>query len=1345
MIRFVVASALALTSLVVSIAAPPPWTPQQMMQVKRVGGVYPSPPIPSSDGRHITYRIAYTLRESVMDDTRSEVVTQIHLCDVDGGNHLQLTRGAHSSDDPEWSPDGTQIAFISNRTGKQNLWLINVAGGEAEQLTDVKSGVSSFQWSPDGHSIAYTAVDPPSLDEETRNRLKSDVHLVDEQVKHSRLHVIPVAKDPHGQRVARLLTIEDLSVTPDSFDWSTDGSKIVFAHTRTTKVDDWPTSDISLVDVKTAKVTPFLHTPAAELSPKFSPDGKWIVFVKSDNPVTWGQVGNVYMANVSNGNLRKLAPTPDQRPTVIGWAGNGELICGEVRGTHSQLYSLLPNGSGSAKPISNWEGLASAGVHMSHDGRLMGFAWEWPDKPPEIYLSSTSTFQPIIISRLNRSLPKSPIGDTQVIHWKSTDKQEIEGLLTYPVGYREGQRYPLLLVIHGGPAGVFLQNFIADPYPYPVAAFAARGYAVLRANPRGSSGYGRDFRYANYKDWGGKDYQDLMTGVDHVIEMGVADKDKLGVMGWSYGGFMTSWVITHTDRFKAASVGAGVTDLVSFTGTADIQGFLPDYFGGEHWNTDQIYREHSPITHVKGVKTPTLIEHGAADERVPLSQGMELYHALKRQGCVVKMAIYPRSPHAISEPRLFLDVMNRNLEWFDQYVRGVSPQTVAVVPTTRTDNIKETLHGVEITDPYRWLEGSKSPETRAWLAEQSKYMRATLDPLPGREAVAKRLGELLKIDNMSTPTIRGDRWFFSRRRADQEQPIFIVRQGKDGKDEVLLDCNTLSPDKTVSAQPLDVSDDGKIWVYGLRQGGEDEVVVKLRDVDTKSDLSDSLPRARYAGVALTPDKTKLYFARMTKAGPRVYVRKLGEDAETEIFGKGYGPDKYIGVSMSEGGKYLLITVSHGSAAVKTELYVVDLKTDSLTTIVNDIQARFGGQIAADTLFMQTNWNAPNNKLLAVDLRHPERDQWKVIVPEGKSVMERFGLIDHKIFVSYLENVASKELILAPDGKQLGEVKFPAIGTGGVSGRWNQKQAFLNFTNFITPGTSYFYDPDKGIGEVWFRPNIPVDSDSFVVKQVRFKSKDGTEIPMFIVHKKGMNLDGNNPAYLTGYGGFNLSRTPLFSATIAFWCEQGGVYALPSLRGGGEFGEAWHKAGMLANKQNVFDDFIAAAEYLVIRQYTRPDKLAIAGGSNGGLLVGAALTQRPDLFRAVICSVPLLDMLRYHQFLIARFWVPEYGSSEDPEQFKWLLAYSPYQKVKNGEKYPAVMFVTGDSDTRVDPLHARKMCARLQAATASGPDRPVLLHYDAKAGHSAGKPVSKQIDDFVDEYSFLFSQLGVTVK
>jgi prolyl oligopeptidase len=412
-------------------------------------------------------------------------------------------------------------------------------------------------------------------------------------------------------------------------------------------------------------------------------------------------------------------------------------------------------------------------------------------------------------------------------------------------------------------------------------------------------------------------------------------------------------------------------------------------------------------------------------------------------------------------------------------------------------------------------------------------------------------------------------------------------------------------------------------------------------------------------------------------------------------------------------------------------------------VVNDIPAHFTGEIAGDTMFLKTNWEAPNYRVLAVDLRSPARERWKEIVPTGDAVIRGVSAAGGRLFVNYLENVVSSVRVFDPAGKSLGAIEFPTLGSvSGMSGQWAKNEAFFTFASFHVPTTIYRYDVAAGTQTVWWRSSAPIRSDRFEVKQVWYPSKDGTKVPMFLVHQKGIRLDGSRPTLLTGYGGFSLASTPSFSARAALWVESGGVFALPNLRGGGEFGETWHRAGMLANKQNVFDDFIAAAEWLIAGKYTRAEKLCITGGSNGGLLVGAALTQRPELFGAVVCSVPLLDMLRYQRFLVARFWVPEYGSADDPEQFRFLHAYSPYHRVKAGGNYPPVLFITGDSDTRVDPMHARKMCALLQASTGSG--RPVMLSYDTKAGHSGGKPISVQIDDLAKELVFLSWQLGVTL-
>lgn len=665
-------------------------------------------------------------------------------------------------------------------------------------------------------------------------------------------------------------------------------------------------------------------------------------------------------------------------------------------------------------------------------------------------------------------------------------------------------------------------------------------------------------------------------------------------------------------------------------------------------------------------------------------------------------------------------------------------------PPTRRDDVRETLHGLEIVDPYRWLEDQKSPETRAWIDAQNAHTHALLSVLPGREALKQRLAELLKVDSQGIPFEAGGRYFFSKRSAEQDLAVLYVREGLKGADQVLVDPHPLSADRSTSVSILDVSSDGKVLAYGIRQGGEDEIVVQLFDVDGRKTLPDRMAKARYFGIGIKPDKSGFYYTKFGKEGPRVYYHAMGTDAakDAEIFGIGYGPDKIINTALSDDGRYLLITVLHGSAARKTEIYVQDVaKQGPITSIVNDIDARFRGGVGGDRLYLETNWKAPNGRILEVDLGDAARDRWREVVPTGPSVIESFARLGGKLVVQYLENATTKLKIFDPQGRHIRDVALPGLGAvNSVAGRWDSKEAFFAFTSFHFPTTSFRYDMESGERTVWARQNVPISSDKFEVKQVWYESKDKTRVPMFLVHAKGLQLDGERPTFLTGYGGFNLSRTPAFSALIAAWVERGGVYALPNLRGGGEFGEDWHRAGMLEKKQNVFDDFFGAAEWLIANQYTNPKKLAIAGGSNGGLLVGAALTQRPELFQAVICSVPLLDMVRYHKFLVARFWVPEYGSSEDPKQFEYIRAYSPYHRVVAGTKYPALMMVSGDADTRVDPLHARKMTALLQSATAS--DRPILLHYDTKGGHSAGKPISKTIEDTTDEISFLLWQLGV---
>jgi prolyl oligopeptidase len=678
-------------------------------------------------------------------------------------------------------------------------------------------------------------------------------------------------------------------------------------------------------------------------------------------------------------------------------------------------------------------------------------------------------------------------------------------------------------------------------------------------------------------------------------------------------------------------------------------------------------------------------------------------------------------------------------------VAGLAAQSKP--PVTRKDAVVENLHGVDVPDPYRWLEDQQAPATRAWIDEQNAYTESVIGRLAGKAQIERRLTELMKIEAIGTPTVRAGRYFYTKRRADQDLQVLYMRRARDAQEEVLVDPHPLSADHSTSVTALDVSPDGTVLVYGIRAGGEDELTVRLLDVDGKTELPTTLSRARYSGISITKDKKALFYSKQTPDGPRVYMHRVGNDPSTDrkIFGDGYGLGKIIGVSLSDDGRYLTVSVRHGSAALKEEIYFADLeKGATLEPLVTDIDATFDSTIAGRTMYVRTNWNAPKQRVMAIDLERPARPYWREVIPESTAVMTSLNAVGGRLFAAYLENVQSRIRMFGFDGAPAGEMTAPGIGvTSNVSGEWERDEGFFTFSSLSTPTTIYRYTVSSGERQVWAKLQVPVTSDPIDIKQVWFVSKDGTKVPMFVAHRRGLKLDGSNPALLTGYGGFNVSQNPNFSSRAWFWIENGGVYALANLRGGGEFGEEWHHAGMLDKKQNVFDDFIGAAEWLVKNGYTSSSRLAVSGGSNGGLLVGALLTQRPELVRAVVCTYPLLDMVRYDKFMVAKFWVPEYGSADDPAQFKTLLAYSPYHRVKKDVKYPGVLFITGDGDTRVAPLHARKMAALLQDQTGSDPaERPVLLKYDTKAGHSGGLPLSKQIENLTDEMRFLFWQLGV---
>lgn len=665
-------------------------------------------------------------------------------------------------------------------------------------------------------------------------------------------------------------------------------------------------------------------------------------------------------------------------------------------------------------------------------------------------------------------------------------------------------------------------------------------------------------------------------------------------------------------------------------------------------------------------------------------------------------------------------------------------------PQTRVEEVVEEIHGVRVADPYRWLEDQQSPETRAWIAAQNAYTDSLLDALPGREQLERRLTPLLQTASAAAPLHRAGRYFFLRRAADQDLYVIYMRDGAGGEDQVLIDPHPWTEDHTRSVDLADVSDDGKLMLYAVRQGGQDEVEYRILDVDRGEDLPDVLPRARYFNAEFTPDGKGLYYARYGEQGTTIFFHALGSDPSRDeaLFGEGFGPDELIISSLSDDGAFLVVHVLHGSAG-PTEIYVKDLRRGGpFRVAVADQDSRSFGQVVEGRLVVQTNWQAPAGRVMAVDARDPAQEKWREIVPERKdAVIRSIALVGGRLFVNYLENVVTRLRSFDLAGREVGEIHFDDLGTvSNLQGRWKDPEAFFSFQSFHIPSTIYRFDVASGKRSIWFRADLPVDPTRYQVEQLWFESKDGTRIPLFLVRRKDLAGDGPRPLLLNGYGGFEVSKLPRFSPTTIPWLDAGGLYAVANIRGGGEFGENWHRAGMLENKQNTFDDFIAAAEFLIDEGYTNSDRLAISGGSNGGLLVGAVMTQRPELVRAVICAYPLLDMVRYHKFLVARFWVPEYGSADDPEQFETLYAYSPYHHVRPGTEYPALLMITGDGDTRVAPLHGRKMVAAVQAANTA--NRPILLRYHIKAGHAGGTPVSEQIEDAVDTYSFLAWQLGL---
>jgi prolyl oligopeptidase len=582
--------------------------------------------------------------------------------------------------------------------------------------------------------------------------------------------------------------------------------------------------------------------------------------------------------------------------------------------------------------------------------------------------------------------------------------------------------------------------------------------------------------------------------------------------------------------------------------------------------------------------------------------------------------------------------------------------------------------------------------------------------------------------------------------------VLYWRQGAEGTDNVAVDPNALNMAGTTALDWFYPSKDGRLLAYGLSENGSEESVLHLLEVASGRHLPDRIPRMRAASLAWLPGASGFYYSRYPRpsevpAGEEhyhraIYYHHLGSDPECDpLVFRPVEKEYWPGVSLSPDGRWLVVSVAR--TFDQTDLYIRDLSRDGpLVPVAENQPALFEGEIAHGRLFLRTNLDAPTYRLYQVNPEHPDRSGWREIVaPRAEAVLESVSIAGSRLALGYLERASSRLRLSDLEGRLVGDVALPELGSlFGVGTEWDGQEIFYGFSSYTVPPSVYRIDLATGASALWRRVEADVDPSQFVVRQVTYASRDGTPISMFLVHRSGLETTGDSPTYLTGYGGFNISMTPGFSRSLLLWLELGGVVAVPNIRGGGEYGETWHQAGILASKQNSFDDFIGAAEWLIAQGYTRPERLAAAGGSNGGLLVGAVLTQRPELFRAVLVQVPLLDMLRYHRFLIARLWIPEYGSAEDPAQFRWLRAYSPYHHVREGVAYPAVLLATAESDTRVDPMHARKMAARLQAASSA--DRPILLRLESRAGHGAGKPLSKVLDELTDSWTFVFSELGV---
>lgn len=700
-------------------------------------------------------------------------------------------------------------------------------------------------------------------------------------------------------------------------------------------------------------------------------------------------------------------------------------------------------------------------------------------------------------------------------------------------------------------------------------------------------------------------------------------------------------------------------------------------------------------------------------------------------------------------------------------------QTPITYPTTNKSNQVDNYHGNVIADPYRGLEEPDAEVTKVWVEAQNQVTFNYLEEIPIRETIKQRLTKLWDYEKYGTPFKKGENYFYFKNDGLQNQSVLYTLPSLDAEPRVLLDPNQLSEDGTVALSGLAISENGQFLAYGLSTSGSDWQEWKVRDIQTGEDLQDHLQWIKFSGAAWTYNHQGFFYSRYDQPNQKskleaenadlespqveqfsktdvnyyqkLYYHKIGTPQSEDILIY-HRPDQKewgFGGEVTEDGKYLIISVWLGTDS-RNLVFYKDLTNPNSEVIelINQFEADYSFIDNDDDIFyFRTDLNAPRGRVIAIDTKKPSSENWLEIIPQTVEKLDSVGILNNQFVADYLQDAHSQIKIFDLKGNLIREVELPGIGSvGGFGGQRSDTETFYSFTSFTTPGTIYHYDMKTGKSEIYRQPQVDFNPDNYETQQVFYPSKDGTKIPMFITHKKGIKLDGNNPTYLYGYGGFNISLTPNFSVSLLVWMEMGGVYAVPNLRGGGEYGEEWHQAGMKNKKQNVFDDFIAAAEWLIANKYTQPEKLAIGGGSNGGLLVGACMTQRPELFAAALPAVGVMDMLRFHKFTIGWAWVAEYGSSENAEDFKTLYAYSPLHNLKSGTAYPATLVTTADHDDRVVPAHSFKFAATLQECHVG--DAPVLIRIETKAGHGAGKPTAKIIEEAADKWGFLVRVLNI---